>query len=162
MAMMSRESTDKDVTLTEEQLRGIWAAAQCSPRSEGAPSDPSQGGMETTPTANTVADTPVPWNRFDGNHADLGGEARDGALAQAANHAVVRGSESSLPSLTEEIGVDTSWFDPSPDPGPSTRPAQQLHTGLSYGQPSPPCQISPGRVAHTATSVQSWHNLLYQ
>lgn len=170
MSMMSRESTDKDVTLSEEQLRGIWAAAQVSPGSTEAPSNPSNPGpgriqLEETPATFTMNETPGPWTLYEEDYADVGGEGRDGGFqVQATNQGGIAGAESSLPGIREDVGVEDSWFNPSAGAGPSTHPdiAQYLSSEHNYGQPSPPFQSSPGRITHSATSVQSWHNLLYQ
>ena len=154
---MSRESTDKDMALTEEQLRGIWAAAQASPGSTGAQSEPPQSGAESGAAANTaVKDTPAVHTGFESISPDLRGER--------SVQPEMTGTPPGLHSLKEEIGVEETWFSPSMDPGPSTYPdlAQYLSAEYRCDQPSPPFHTSPGRAANTPPSVQSWHNLLYQ
>lgn len=162
---MSRESTDKDMALTEEQLRGIWAAAQASPGSMGAPLEPPQNGVASRVAASAaVDDTPASHHRVQIYNPDSDAKAQERRSGSTSAQAGISGAQSDLSSLKEDNGDVGSWFNPSAGAGPSTYPdlAQYLVTDCSYGQPSPPFQPSPGRATHTPPSVQSWHNLLYQ
>lgn len=162
---MSRESTDKDMALTEEQLRGIWAAAQVSPGSTGAPSEPPQNGVESGEAASAIIDdTTVPLHGVKVYNPNSNAEMQARGTGLTSVQAGMLGAQSGLPSLKEDIGDVGSWLSPSADAGSSTYPdlAQYLSTECNWGQPSSPLQTSSGRASHTPPSVQSWHNLLYQ
>lgn len=169
MAMMSRESTDKAVTLSEDKLAGIWAAAQCSPESAGAqPSNPPHEGVnnEGTPTACAIEDTPGLWMGYD---EEMGGEVGDrGLLDGLGLNGRVSGAGSSSQGFTKgDIIIDNPWFTPSADAGPSTQSDPEHHLSNSgYGQEARPSllffQSTQAQVGHSATSTQSRHNLLYQ
>ncbi|KAJ9092767.1 hypothetical protein QFC19_008622 [Naganishia cerealis] len=173
MATMSRESTDKGVTLSDEQLAGIWAAAQCSPGSAGAqPSDPPTEGSdkEATPTTYAVEETPRLWQGHDtNNYADMGGEIGNGGLVvdSLGLNGRISGNGSNSRGATEgDIVFDTQWATPTAGAGPSTQsiPAPFFNREYRHGsQHSPPFFQPPqGEVGNTVTSTQSRHNLLYQ
>lgn len=172
MSMMSREPADKGVTLTEEQLAGIWAAAQCSPGSAGGqPNPPRAGGAHAgTSVSYAVEETPGPWMGHDADgYAEVGGEAVGRGLVDGLG---VNGRAAMMkrspPGFAEgDLGLDNTWFNPSPDAGPSfhSNPAHQLlnsgdtqgtRPGLAFHQ------SSQEQVAHSGTNTQSRRDLMYQ
>ncbi|KAJ9098748.1 hypothetical protein QFC21_004396 [Naganishia friedmannii] len=173
MSMMSREPTDKGVTLSEEQLAGIWAAAQCSPGSAGGqpPNPPPAGGIHAgTSVSYAVEETPGPWMGHDvDGYAEMGGEARAsrGMLESLGMNGRLATVKHSPPSFTEgDLGMENSWFNPSPDAGPSfqSNPTQRLsYSGDTQGpRPDLPFQqSSQEQVAHSGTSNQSRRDLMY-
>lgn len=174
MSMMSREPTDKGVTLTEEQLAGIWAAAQCSPGSAGGgqPTNPPRAGGHIAGTSANYAmeETPMPWMGHDvDGYAEMGGQAGARGMVDGLGlNGRTATMKHSPPGFNEgDIGIDNTWFNPSPDAIPSfqSNPTHHLINSADTQGPRPGLpfhQSSQEHIAHSGTSNQSRRDLMYQ
>jgi hypothetical protein len=171
---MSREPTDKGVTLTEEQLAGIWAAAQCSPGSAGGgqPTNPPRAGGHIAGTSANYAmeETPMPWMGHDvDGYAEMGGQAGARGMVDGLGlNGRTATMKHSPPGFNEgDVVIDNTWFNPSPDAIPSfqSNPTHHLSNSADTQGPRPGLpfhQSSQEQIALSGTSNQSRRDLMYQ